>query len=224
MKKIALVSALALGGLFYNSANAQILQIGLNLGGHRPIIQASVATPNVAIAYSNADNYYYLPDIDAYYCVPERVYYYNNGVNWIPVAYLPGEYRNYDWRNARHYEVHARRPFLHADVYRERYNGRAYDWKRYNERVVVRHDDRFDRHDNRFDRHDDRFDRHDDRFDSRDNRHNQPMFRRNDQPRGTEHSYDRWNRGSDDHRNRSNQRSNDHFASNHEQGRHRFGS
>ena len=44
MKKIALVSAIALGSLFYNSANAQILQIGLRLGGHRPVVEASFAT------------------------------------------------------------------------------------------------------------------------------------------------------------------------------------
>lgn len=217
MKKIALISAIALGSLFYNSANAQILQIGLNIGGHRPVIEASLATPNVAVTYSNADDYYYLPDVDAYYCIPEKVYYYNNGVNWVPVAYLPGEYSNYDWRAARHYEVRARRPFLNADVYRERYNGRVYDWRRYNDRRYdVRRNDRFDhRPDNRFDnRRDNRFDnRRDDRPDNRNQRNDQPVFRRNDQPRGIEHSTDR-NRG----RNDNNQRNNDHFADNQNHG------
>lgn len=201
MKKIALISAIALGSIFYNSANAQILQIGLNIGGHRPVIEASLATPNVAVTYSNADDYYYLPDVDAYYCVPEKVYYYNNGVNWVPAAYLPGEYSNYDWRTARHYEVRARRPFLNADVYRERYNGRAYDWKRYNDRrYEVKRNDRFDN-------------RRDDRPDNRGQRDNKPVFRRNDEPRGIEHSTDR-NRSRDDNR----QRTNDHFADNQNHG------
>jgi hypothetical protein len=223
MKKIALISAIALGGLFYNNANAQILQIGLNLGGHRPMVEATLVTPNVAVTYSNADYYYYLPDVDAYYSVPDKVYYYNNGINWVPAAYLPGEYRNYNWRNARHYEVRARRPFLNGNVYRERYNGRVYDWKRYNEKVEVRRDDRFD---NRNDYRD---------FNNRNNnRHREPQFvRPNNQPRGIEHANGRdWNnnnnnRGDRGNENRSYNQSqrhgSDHFAGNHEQGsRHGF--
>ena len=224
MKKIALVSAIALSGLLYTSANAQILQIGLNLGRHRPVVEASLATPGMAISYSNADEYYYLPDVDAYYCVPERVYYYNDGVNWVPAAYLPGEYRNYDWRSARHYEVHARRPFLNGNVYRERYNGHAYDWRRYNERAEVRRDERFN-------------DRRE--FDNRNNRHEQPQFVRPNQYRGIEHAngrsnnYDNRNYGNEDnrgHRNDDNrghnqsQYGNGHFADSHAQGgRHGFG-
>ncbi|WP_345100947.1 hypothetical protein [Mucilaginibacter panaciglaebae] len=217
MKKIALVSAIALSGLLYTSANAQILQIGLNLGGHRPMVEASLATPNVAVAYSNADDYYYLPDVDAYYSVPEKVYYYNDGVNWVPAAYLPGEYRSYDWRNARHYEVRARRPFLNAGVYRERYNGRAYDWKRYN-----------DRSDNRYNDHRD--------FSNRNNnRAEEPRFvRPYNQPRGVEHADNRnWNnrnsnrgndnsnRGNDnrnDNHSRNNNQRGDRFVDNHNQG------
>ncbi|WP_214070289.1 hypothetical protein [Mucilaginibacter sp. dw_454] len=233
MKKIALVSAIALSGLFYTSANAQILQIGLRLGGHRPVVEASLATPSVAVDYNNADDYYYLPDVDAYYSVPEHAYYYNNGDNWVSAAYLPGEYRNYDWRAARHYEVRAPRPFLRADMYRERYSGRAYDWRAYNNRV-----------DNRFDgRRDDRFTpRRDDRFDNR--QQAQPRFERpGDQPRGAQHTQgnrDQNNQGGRGNRNdnggqntkqpqRSNgngqqQRNDDHFAANRDQNQgHRFG-
>jgi hypothetical protein len=134
MKKITLISAIALSGLFYSTANAQILQIGLHLGGGRPVVQTSVISPNVAVSYTNADNYYYLPDVDAYYNTYEQAYYYNDGERWVSAAYLPGEYRNYDWRNARHYELRARRPYLNDDVYRERYRGNA-DWNRNNDRV-----------------------------------------------------------------------------------------
>jgi len=191
MKKIALISAIALSGLFCSNANAQILQIGLNLGGHRPVIEALLATPHVAINYSNADEYYYLPDIDAYYCIPEKVYYYNNGVNWVQAARLPGIYSDYDWRNARHYEVHARRPFLNADVYRERYNGRVYDWKPFND-------------------------------------HKYEVTRPSEQPRGIEHSTDRFKRKDEGNNNRgpqnNNQRlnGNNHFARNEQHG-HKFG-
>lgn len=242
MKKIALVSAIALSGLFYTNANAQILQIGLRLGGHRPVVEASLETP-VAVSCSDADDYYYLPDVDAYYCVPERVYYYNNGYNWVPAASLPGDYCNYDWRAARHYEVRVARPFLRADFYRERFNGRACDWRRYNDRYDNRYDARRDdRYDNRYDNRYDR--RQDDRYDNRRdyyNRYNQqPVFSRQyNQPRGGEHAEDRnwnnngnrnWGRGDrdDDNDNRQQnydrQRGDDeHFASNQDRGRARFG-
>ncbi|NNU34610.1 hypothetical protein HK413_11920 [Mucilaginibacter sp. S1162] len=87
MKKVALISAIALSGLFYSNANAQLLQIGLHLGGGRPVVEALV-TPSVAVSYSNADQYYYMPEVDAYYSPYERVYYYNEGGRWVSNAYF----------------------------------------------------------------------------------------------------------------------------------------
>jgi hypothetical protein len=163
MKKITIISAIALSGLFYSNANAQLLQIGLHLGGGRPVIQAALVTPSVAVSYSNADQYYYMPDVDAYYSPYEKVYYYNDGGRWVSNAYLPGEYRNYDWKTARRYEVRAHQPYLNADIYREKYRGNARDWNR--------RDDRFD---NRNDRRDDG-----------------PRFERRNDNRGTEHADNR---------------------------------
>ncbi|WP_429382513.1 hypothetical protein [Mucilaginibacter sp. UYCu711] len=174
MKKITIISAIALSGLFYSNANAQLLQIGLHLGGGRPVIEAALVTPSVAVSYSNADQYYYMPEVDAYYSPYENVYYYNDGGRWVSNAYLPGEYRNYDWRTARRYEVRAHRPYLNADVYREKYKGNARDWNR--------RDDRFDN-------------RRDDRFDNRnDRREDGPRFVRPNDNRGAEHAD---NRGRD---------------------------
>jgi hypothetical protein len=194
MKKIALISAIALSGLFYSNANAQLLSIGLHLGGGRPVIQAALVSPSVAVSYSNADQYYYMPEVDAYYSPYEKVYYYNDGGRWVSNAYLPGEYRNYDWRTARRYEVRAHRPYLNADIYREKYKGNAHDWNR-------RDDRRDDRFDNRNDRRDDgpRFDnrgaehadnrgwgngnRRDDRNDNRgQGNYNQPQQSQQSQP------------------------------------------
>jgi hypothetical protein len=178
MKKIALISAIALSGLLYSNANAQLLQIGLHLGGGRPVIQASLSTPSVAVSYSNADQYYYMPEVDAYYSPYERVYYYNDGGRWVSNAYLPGEYRNYDWRTARRYEVRAHRPYLNANIYREKYKANARDWNR--------RDDRFDN-------------RRDDRFDNRrdDRRDNELRVERRNDNRGAEHADNRgWNNGN----------------------------
>ncbi len=184
MKKITIISAIALSGLFYSNANAQLLSIGLHLGGGRSVIQAAVVTP-VAVSYSNADQYYYMPEVDAYYSPYERVYYYNDGGRWVSNAYLPGEYRNYDWRTARRYEVRAHRPYLNADIYRERYKANAREWNHRDDRFDNSRDDRFDN------RRDDRFDnRRDDRFDNRsDRRDDGPRFERQNDSRG-------WNNGN----------------------------
>jgi hypothetical protein len=139
MKKLFIISAIALSGLVYNTANAQIrFHVGFRFRPRvvvytpAPVVveQAPVYEQPAAVvdqdqpAYSdNSDDYYYLPDVDAYYDVTDQCYYYNDGNNWISAAYLPGAYRNYDWRNAPRYEVRASRPYLHDDVYRSKYNG-----------------------------------------------------------------------------------------------------
>jgi hypothetical protein len=130
MKKIFLLSAIAVSGFIYNTANAQI---GIHFGfrPHRILYPAAQVVVEQAPFYqqpapafdTTGDDYYYLPDVDAYYDVTDQCYFYFNGYNWISAAYLPGEYRDYDWRNAPRFEVRERQPYLHADFYRNRYNG-----------------------------------------------------------------------------------------------------
>ncbi|HWZ13747.1 MAG TPA: hypothetical protein VNW95_00815 [Mucilaginibacter sp.] len=131
MKKLTILSAIALSGLIYSTANAQIgIHVGFHFGTpvytpQRVVVQEPVYTEPSAEVYNSDDDYYYLPDVDAYYSVSEQCYYYNDGENWIAAAYLPGAYRDYDWRSERRYEVRAPRPYMHDDVYRSRYNGHA---------------------------------------------------------------------------------------------------
>lgn len=141
MKKIALIFAIALGGILYNTADAQIrFHVGIRFGA-RPVYVPSrvvVAQPSpVAYTepadYDGDDDFYYLPDADAYYSIPERCYYYNDGGAWVSSAYLPDAYRNFDWRNARRFEVRAPRPYLHNDYYRAKFNGRDFN-EHWNER------------------------------------------------------------------------------------------
>jgi hypothetical protein len=120
MKKLILMSAIVLGGLSYKTADAQI-GIHVNLGFGTPV----VATTPVVNDYD--DDYYYLPDVDAYYSVPEQCYYYYNGDSWETAAYLPG-YRDFDWRSARRYEIRAAHPYMRNDFYRERFGGQARVW------------------------------------------------------------------------------------------------
>jgi len=126
MKKVFIISAIAFGSLIYKAADAQI---GVSVGvGFAP---RGVEVTDQQLQYGEQDDdYYYLPDVDAYYNVFEQCYYYFDGENWVSAAYLPGGYRDYDWQNAPHYEVRAVRPYLRDDFYRDRFHGRiAIDWR-----------------------------------------------------------------------------------------------
>jgi len=114
------MSALVLGGLSYKTADAQI-GIHVNLHFGTPVVEA---TPVATVAY---DDYYYLPDVDAYYSVAEQCYYYFDGDEWIAAAYLPG-YQNYDWRSSRRFEIRGTRPYMRNDYYRSKFGGEAHVW------------------------------------------------------------------------------------------------
>jgi hypothetical protein len=201
MKKLAILSAIALSGLIYNTANAQVrVSLGLHFG-LRPVSyvpvqvveQAPVYDENTQVYNDNNDNdYYYLPDVDAYYNVNAQSYYYYNGDNWITCAYLPGAYSNYDWRSGRRFEVRGYRPYMHDDVYRSRYNGREIaEWRNYNRENNYGRNENFNhdayRNDNHFDNRGRGFNRPDtyrrngDHFDNRGQGFNRPeTYRRND--------------------------------------------
>lgn len=111
MKKYLLVLFLALGGSAFQSANAQV-HISVNIGSQ------PVWGP---VGYDYVD-YYYLPDIDVFYNVPRRVYYYEDGGRWIYSRYLPVRYRSYDLYSG--YKVvinNDPRPYRNIATYRTRY-------------------------------------------------------------------------------------------------------
>ena len=127
MKKLILISAIAMSGLLVNTADAQIrFHFGFRFAPRPVYVTAPVQTVYSQPAVYN-DDYYYLPDVGAYYNVNEQCYYYNDGNAWVSAAYLPGAYRNYDWRNARRFEVRASRPYMNDDFYRNRYNGATFN-------------------------------------------------------------------------------------------------
>jgi hypothetical protein len=134
MKKLFVLSAVAISGLMiYNTADAQI-RVGVNLGIQPQAVvynqgPAVPATP----AFGNGDDYYYLPELGVYYDVTDQCYVYFDGTEWVFSAYLPGQYADFDWRTARRFEIVAFRPYLRDDFYRDRYNGqRIADWGRAN--------------------------------------------------------------------------------------------
>lgn len=113
MKKLLLLSALIAASLSFNSAKAQVgVRLNVNLGS-RPVYVDPAQVD---------DDYYYLPDADAYYSVPEQAYYYQNEGRWVSGPRLVGRYRDYDYNRLRHYQVNEYRPYLRNDYYRARYS------------------------------------------------------------------------------------------------------
>lgn len=66
--------------------------------------------------------YYYLPDIDAYYYVPQHRFIYQIRGRWITSSNLPARYRNYDLYSGHKIVINENRPYLRDKVYREKYS------------------------------------------------------------------------------------------------------
>jgi hypothetical protein len=109
MKKVLLMAFI--GGLLFtgNVANAQF-RMSVNIG-------AQPAWGPTGYDYAQ---YYYMPDIDAYYDVAAGQYVYFNGGRWVFAAALPGAY-HYDLYRGYKVVVNEPRPWMHADIYRNRY-------------------------------------------------------------------------------------------------------
>ena len=113
MKKIILCAAILLSCLTYKSANAQLrVSLGFNIGSQ----------PEWGpVGYDHAD-YYYMPDIDAYYDVPAHQYVYMQNNAWIRGASLPPRYANYDLYHGYKVVVNQRNPWEHNADIRARYS------------------------------------------------------------------------------------------------------
>lgn len=132
------------------TANAQIgIHFNINLGPRPVYAPAQVV-----------DDYYYLPDAEAYYSVPEHVYYYQNQGRWVSSPRLAGRFQDYDYSRMRHYAISEPRPYLRNDYYRNHFNGQQFAARDYRNQ-------RFDGPQSRGD-----FGRNDQYFDRRDQYHN----------------------------------------------------
>ena len=65
---------------------------------------------------------YYLPDIEAYYNVPQHRFYYNERGRWISRTSLPSRFRNYDLYNSHKVVVNDRQPWRNHETYRDKYS------------------------------------------------------------------------------------------------------
>jgi len=99
--------------LLANSVKAQV-SVTLNIG----------APPMWGPAGYVDVQYYYLPDVQAYYDVHSSMFIYQSGGVWIHRTYLPSRYRNYDLYGG--YKVvmsdyHGNTPYTHYKEHRAKY-------------------------------------------------------------------------------------------------------
>jgi hypothetical protein len=135
MKKSIFIAAIIFSCLSIKVADAQIsVSLGVNIGSQ----------PDWGpVGYDHAD-YYYMPDINAYYEVPTHRYvYYENNV-WVHRTYLPARYSNYDRYHGYKVVVNERNPWERNDIYRTRYA----NYRGRRDQVIIRdsRDDRYRNH------------------------------------------------------------------------------
>jgi Ni/Co efflux regulator RcnB len=141
MKKLIVLSTVVISSLMFSSAKAQVrFSVNINIG----------AQPTW-VANNDAADYYYLPDIESYYSVREKVYVYREGNQWRRGASLPARYRNYDFRNKHVISIKGQdRPYLHHEQNRFEYaraNNRFDDRRGQPQRQDNRNDNRSDHRD-----------------------------------------------------------------------------
>ncbi|MGE8343576.1 MAG: hypothetical protein ACN6OI_21310 [Flavobacterium sp.] len=155
---------LAIAGLFLMVANATQAQVSVNVNIGAP--------PAWGPAGYTEMEYYYLPDVEAYYDVRAAQFIYFGGGKWVRATYLPRQYRNYDLYGG--YKVvltdyHGRTPYTYFDRHRVKYyrgyHGApqrpykprpvyGYSERRHYDRKDYKHYDKHNKHDKHHDRHD----------------------------------------------------------------------
>lgn len=114
MKKTFFIVVLMLSGFVFQTASAQ-LRVGVNINiGTQPVWGP--------VGYDHVE-YYYLPDIDAFYYVPNHQYIYMSRGRWIFSTSLPYRYRNYDLYSGYKVVINEQRPYRNAGMYRTKYSG-----------------------------------------------------------------------------------------------------
>ena len=104
--------ALALSTLTVKIADAQIsVNLGINIGSQ----------PDWGPTGYDHVEYYYMPDIDAYYYVPTHQYVYLNNNSWVRTTSLPSRYRNFDVYNSYKVVINEREPWRNQSAIRAKY-------------------------------------------------------------------------------------------------------
>ena len=133
MKKIIFVATILFSILFFTKADAQI-SISINIGS-QPIWGPT--------GYDHVD-YYYFPDIGCYYYVPQRMFIYPRGSQWIYASSLPPQYSTYNLYTGYKVVLNGvHKPYLQNSIYRSRYS--SYRGRRGQAVIRDSHDPKYSR-------------------------------------------------------------------------------
>ena len=139
MKKLIVLAVLFFSVAAYQRANAQLrVNVNLNIGNQ----------PDWGPTGYDYVDYYYMPDMDVYYNVPQHLFIYPEGGRWVYTRALPPRYNGYNLYNSYKVVVNKPRPYLHPDVYRREYG--RYKGGRGPSQVIIRdsHEDKYKNHGN----------------------------------------------------------------------------
>jgi hypothetical protein len=137
MKKLIVLAVLFFSVAAYQRTDAQLrVNVNLNIGNQ----------PDWGPTGYDYVDYYYLPDMDVYYNVPQHLFIYPEGSRWIYARSLPPRYGGYNLYNSYKVVVNKPRPYLHPDVYRREYG--RYKGGRGPSQVIIRdsHDEKYKNH------------------------------------------------------------------------------
>jgi hypothetical protein len=108
MKKIIVFIVICCAGLMCNTLYAQ---------GRVNIVNQPLWGP---VGYDYVE-YYYIPEVDAYYNVPKRQYIYMDKGKWVTRASLPRQHKGYDMYGATKYVINEPKPYLKHNQYKDKY-------------------------------------------------------------------------------------------------------
>jgi hypothetical protein len=115
MKKLIFLFVFCVSGLLSQTTSAQI-SFRINISS-QPLWGPT--------GYDHVE-YYYLPDIEAYYFVPKHQFIFFEKGRWITQTYLPARYKNFNMYNARKYVINDPKPYLHHNEYKSKYANEGY--------------------------------------------------------------------------------------------------
>lgn len=119
MKKMLIGVALILFSIgFTQKTEAQVrVNVNINIGDQ----------PKWRVAGYDYVEYYYLPDIETYYYVPNRQFIYLSNGTWIFSASLPSRYSGYDLYSGQKIVINRTNAYYYHTEYHKKYPGKA--WK-----------------------------------------------------------------------------------------------
>ena len=122
MRRILLV----LGTMFIASIAAAQIHFNLNFNIDRQPIWGPAGYDHV--------EYYYLPDLEVYYNVPQQRWFYFERGRWMNGSSLPSRYRGYDLYHSYKVVVNEREPYRNHETYRAKYSS----FKGHRDQQVIR--------------------------------------------------------------------------------------